>query len=79
MKNKTIDDYLIKTKYNLILYIILSILLLIVNVIVYIKFDLNTSNTLRLFYFMLLLIFNFDIIEVFSNLINYFNIKKIIY
>lgn len=78
MKNKTIDDYLIKTKYNLILYIILSILLLIVNVIVYIKFDLNTSNTLIVLHYMLLILFSFTIIKAISKLFVYFNIKRII-
>ena len=78
MKNKTIDDCLIESKCYLILYIIISILLLVVNVIVYIKIDLNTSNTLIVLHYMLLILFSFTIIKAISKLFVYFNIKRII-
>ena len=78
MKNKTINDCFIKSKYDLILYIIISILLLIVNIIVYIKFDLSTSNTWKVLNYMLLILFSFTIIKAISKLFVYFNIKRII-
>ena len=78
MKNKTIDDCFIKSKYDLILYIVISILLLIVNIIICIKFDLNTSNTLIVLHYMLLILFSFTIIKALSKLFVYFNIKRII-
>ena len=70
MKNKTIDDYLTESKYDLILYVIITVILIIANIIIYAFFTAGAFMIL-----MFLSIFHFS--NTLGKMNTYTNIIKI--